>query len=157
MNASSASLVKAFVELDPYKKLGVYKSLQGYRWQPLKDPDLLYAPRVTFAILALDKTDGLPLRMKTRDEHLAYMRQSTRVVTAGPLRTLDDEDGAPVGSLVIFNAEDQVKEEEEEEEEEKESLCVHYHLTCTRRSLTHTHPLTHLPTQTGGSHGVRQE
>lgn len=33
------------------------------------------------------------------------MRASQRVVTAGPLFSLDDEDGGPVGSLVIFNAE----------------------------------------------------
>ncbi|GAB5029782.1 ycii-related domain protein [Nannochloropsis oceanica] len=106
MNASSASLVKAFVELDPYKKLGVYKSLKGYRWNPLKDPDLLYAPRVQFAVVALDKADALPLRMATREAHLAYMRSSGRVVTAGPLFDLDAEDGSPVGSLVVFNAED---------------------------------------------------
>ena len=40
-----------------------------------------------------------------REAHLAYMRESGRVVTAGPLFSLDDEDGGPVGSLVIFNAE----------------------------------------------------
>lgn len=105
MNASSPSLVKAFVELDPYKKLGVYKSLTGYSWRPLKEPDLLYAPRLQFALIGLDKEGALPVRMQTREAHLAYMRKSKRIVTAGPLFSLDAEEGSPVGSLVIFNAE----------------------------------------------------
>lgn len=50
----------------PQQKLGVYKSLQGYRWRPLNDEDLLWAPRIQWAIVALDKEGGLPLRKKTR-------------------------------------------------------------------------------------------
>lgn len=44
-------------------------------------------------------------RCRIREDHLAYLRSSQRVVTAGPLFSLDDEDGDPIGSLVIFNAE----------------------------------------------------
>lgn len=40
-----------------------------------------------------------------RESHLAFLRSSGRVVSAGPLFSLDDEDGSPVGSLVMFNAE----------------------------------------------------
>lgn len=50
----------------PYQKLGVYQSLKGFRWRPLKDDDLLWAPRIQWAIVALDKEGGLPLRKKTR-------------------------------------------------------------------------------------------
>lgn len=44
----------------------MYQSLQGFRWRPLNDEDLLYAPRIQWAIVALDKDGGLPLRKKTR-------------------------------------------------------------------------------------------
>lgn len=44
----------------------MYKSLEGYRWRPLKDYELLYAARITLGVLALDKDGGLPLRRKTR-------------------------------------------------------------------------------------------
>lgn len=42
-----------------------------------------------------------------REAHLAYMKESARVVTAGPLFSLDDEEGTPIGSFVIFNADDE--------------------------------------------------
>lgn len=49
-----------------HQKLGVYQSLRGFRWRPLNDEDLLWAPRIQWAIVALDKEGGLPLRKKTR-------------------------------------------------------------------------------------------
>ncbi len=49
-----------------HQKLGVYQSLQGFRWRPLADEDLLWAPRIQWAVVALDREGGLPLRKKTR-------------------------------------------------------------------------------------------
>jgi hypothetical protein len=48
------------------QKLGVYRNLEGFRWRPLNESELLYAPRLSFAVVALDKPGGLPLRKQTR-------------------------------------------------------------------------------------------
>jgi len=57
-----------------------------------------------FMLACFDKADGLPLRMATREAHLAYMGDNRDIVKlAGPL--LDDK-GDMAGSLLIVEADD---------------------------------------------------
>ena len=57
-----------------------------------------------FMLACFDKADSLPLRMATREAHLAYMgRKREMVKLAGPLL---DEAGDMAGSLLIVEAED---------------------------------------------------
>jgi len=56
-----------------------------------------------FVVIALDKENGLALRMATREAHFAYVRETGVVKLGGPfLDAKDDMDG----SLIIFEAED---------------------------------------------------
>lgn len=56
-----------------------------------------------FALICNDKPGSLDLRMKTRPEHVAYLNGlGTALKAAGPF--IDDQ-GSPVGSLVIIEAE----------------------------------------------------
>ncbi|MCS6985976.1 MAG: YciI family protein [Sphingomonadaceae bacterium] len=53
-----------------------------------------------FAIHCLDKPLQQELRQRTREAHLAYLRQALdRVVVAGPLL---NEDGEPIGSMLLM-------------------------------------------------------
>jgi hypothetical protein len=57
-----------------------------------------------FMLACFDKADSLPLRMATREAHLAYMGGKREMVKlAGPLL---DEAGDMAGSLLIVEAED---------------------------------------------------
>jgi len=57
-----------------------------------------------FMLACFDKADSLPLRMATREAHLAYMGDKRDMVKlAGPL--LDDK-GDMAGSLLIVEADD---------------------------------------------------
>ncbi|MGH0028767.1 MAG: YciI family protein [Myxococcota bacterium] len=59
-----------------------------------------------FAFIGHDGPRGAELRKQHRPAHLAGLEglaQAGRIVHAGPLL---DEDGAPVGSLVLFEADD---------------------------------------------------
>jgi uncharacterized protein YciI len=57
-----------------------------------------------YVVEALDKADGLVVRMATREAHLAWLRglPNGQVRLGGPLL---DEAGQPKGSLLIFEAE----------------------------------------------------
>lgn len=55
-----------------------------------------------FVIEARDKPDGLPVRQATRPAHLDFLKGlGDALVLAGPFQ---DENGNPVGSLVIVKA-----------------------------------------------------
>jgi len=56
-----------------------------------------------FVVIALDKENGLALRMATREAHFAYVREAGVVKLGGPF--LDAKDDMK-GSLIIFEAED---------------------------------------------------
>lgn len=55
-----------------------------------------------FAVICRDKPGALPIRMATREAHLAHIRDSGIVAMAGPLI----EDGGMCGSLVVLEAAD---------------------------------------------------
>jgi len=59
-----------------------------------------------FVLIGRDGPDGLALRRRHRDAHLANLQplvEADRVRFAGPIRT---EDGNPCGSVVVFEAAD---------------------------------------------------
>jgi len=56
-----------------------------------------------FAIICLDKPGALPLRLATRERHLAYAEGTGQVRAGGAF--LDGE-GQPEGSLIIVEADD---------------------------------------------------
>lgn len=55
-----------------------------------------------FALICRDKPGALPIRMATREAHLAYVRDTGAVRLAGPLI----ETGQMAGSLIILEADD---------------------------------------------------
>ena len=63
-------------------------------WEGQDLPHLLYC---------LDKANSLDLRKATREDHLAFLRDSDKVMAAGPLLPLDGD--SPVGSLVLVPGE----------------------------------------------------
>lgn len=60
-----------------------------------------------FALICTDKADHEPLRIATRDKHVAYLKASD-VVFAGPFLN----DGAMTGSLVVIEAADRAAAQE---------------------------------------------
>ena len=59
-----------------------------------------------FVLIGRDGPDGIPLRKRHREAHLANLQplvDAGRVRFAGPLRTAD---GNPCGSVVVFEAAD---------------------------------------------------
>lgn len=56
-----------------------------------------------FVVYCKDKPGALETRMATRPTHLDYLNSVAALKAAGPL--LDDA-GSPIGSLLIFEAED---------------------------------------------------
>ena len=56
-----------------------------------------------FVVIALDKENGLALRLATREAHFAYVRETGVVKLGGPF--LDAKDDMK-GSLIIFESED---------------------------------------------------
>ena len=57
-----------------------------------------------FAITCTDKPESLPLRLATRDAHLAHLRgHAASLVQAGPLL---DPQGRPCGSLLLVDVAD---------------------------------------------------
>lgn len=62
-----------------------------------------------FAISNLDRPDSAALRAATRPAHLAYLdRFTSRILSGGALL---NEEGQPVGSLIVIEAEDQAAAE----------------------------------------------
>lgn len=55
-----------------------------------------------FAVICRDKPGHLQTRMDTRESHLAYAREHNGWLLAGPFV----ENGSPVGSLLIVEADD---------------------------------------------------
>jgi len=57
-----------------------------------------------FALICTDKPQSLPLRLATREAHLAYLETyAGKLLQAGPLL---DPDGRPCGSLLLIDVED---------------------------------------------------
>jgi uncharacterized protein YciI len=57
-----------------------------------------------FAITCTDKPGSLPIRLATRERHLAYLgSHAASLVQAGPLL---DPQGRPCGSLLLVDVED---------------------------------------------------
>ena len=56
-----------------------------------------------FVVIALDKENGLALRLATREAHFAYVRETGIVRLGGPFL---DAQGNMKGSLIIFEADD---------------------------------------------------
>ena len=54
-----------------------------------------------FVIIAIDKENGLPLRLATREAHFAYVRETGVVKLGGPFL---DANGEMRGSLIILEA-----------------------------------------------------
>ena len=61
------------------------------------------------ALIARDKADALQIRLDTRDDHIAYLKNTGAVSQAGPL--LDGEDKM-IGSLVILDVADMAAAED---------------------------------------------
>ena len=56
-----------------------------------------------FAITCTDRPESLPIRLATRDAHIAYLRgHAASLVHAGPLL---DPHGRPCGSLLLVDVE----------------------------------------------------
>jgi hypothetical protein len=55
-----------------------------------------------FVLIAIDKENGLPLRLATREAHFAFVRETGVVKLGGPFLDANDD---MVGSLIIFEAE----------------------------------------------------
>ncbi|NNU79264.1 YciI family protein [Halovulum dunhuangense] len=62
-----------------------------------------------FALICIDKPDHQDLRARTREAHLAYVRETGVVRIAGPF--LSDA-GAMIGSLVILSVPDRAAAED---------------------------------------------
>ena len=57
-----------------------------------------------FALICTDKPQSLPLRLATREAHLAYLETyAGKLLQAGPLL---DPDGRPCGSLLLIDVAD---------------------------------------------------
>ena len=61
-----------------------------------------------FVISCVDKPDSLPLRMATREAHLAYVK-ATKLVTFRAGGPFLDENGTMVGSMIIVESDDPAK------------------------------------------------
>ena len=62
-----------------------------------------------FALLCKDKPDHLQVRLDTRPDHVAFLRELNEAGTlkfAGPFL---DDDGKPMGSLVVIEAADKAE------------------------------------------------
>jgi uncharacterized protein YciI len=65
---------------------------------------------VLFAMSAVDRIDAPGLRLATRPDHIEYLKGlGSRIAFAGPFLAADGK--TPVGSPVIFEAENQVEAE----------------------------------------------
>lgn len=56
-----------------------------------------------FVLTAIDKPDGLALRLSVRDAHLAYARETGRMRLGGPFL---DADSAMCGSMMVVEGPD---------------------------------------------------
>ncbi|MEJ0048077.1 MAG: YciI family protein [Rhodospirillales bacterium] len=57
-----------------------------------------------FALICTDKPQSLPIRLATREAHVAYLETyADKLLEVGPLL---DPDGRPCGSLLIIEVED---------------------------------------------------
>ena len=108
---------EAWVASDPIELSRGYAQCALHQWVRSSDPELRVASagerQLSFAVHCLDKSGKADVRERTRDNHLAWMRDSARVCMAGPLLDaptagglVDAEligNGARVGSLLIVN------------------------------------------------------
>uniref|UniRef100_A0A7S1UBC4 YCII-related domain-containing protein n=1 Tax=Phaeomonas parva TaxID=124430 RepID=A0A7S1UBC4_9STRA len=82
-------------------------SAETFVFKPNDAPELnwQFMPH-PFAMVCLDKPKSGELRAATRPAHLEYLKGLDCVVQGGPLFDPADEGKGPVGSLVLFSAED---------------------------------------------------
>ncbi len=60
---------------------------------------------MAYLLLCRDRADAGDLRTKTRETHLAFIRDAgEKVLLAGPML---NPEGAPIGSLLIIDADDE--------------------------------------------------
>jgi len=113
--AKSSSAATAWATSDPVLVGGGYSETRLHEWARSSDEALRV--RTTgesvqpYCVHCLDRADSVELRAATREAHLEWMRESGRVVMAGPL--LEPAEGAdaagggsPVGSLLVVNGDD---------------------------------------------------
>lgn len=110
VKASARKEAEAWAHADPQAQLGGYTSLAVHRWRKSADPELtMEAPGLTFAAYCLDKPGGAALRAKTRDAHLAWLREGGRVQMAGPLHSGSPDgegEAGDVGTLLVVNGDE---------------------------------------------------
>ena len=108
---------EAWVASDPIGRSHGYEQHTLHQWVRSSDPGLRVASagesQLSFAVHCLDKGGKADVRERTREKHLAWMRDSARVCMAGPLLDapavgglVDAKligNGARVGSLLIVN------------------------------------------------------
>jgi len=63
-----------------------------------------------YAVIALDKEGGAPLRAELRPKHLVHLEQYAGKLLAGGAMLADDG-ATPVGSLLIIDSEDRAEVE----------------------------------------------
>ena len=63
-----------------------------------------------FSVFALDKPDGLDLRIKSREDHVKYVKSFGKsIVHAGPMTS--DNGESPIGTLIILETENRKQAE----------------------------------------------
>lgn len=118
--AESHAGVAGWVAADPVQAAGGYREIRLHEWARLREEALMMPLGGSgeclqpYCVHCLDKPDAGDLRASTREAHLTWMRDSGRVVMAGPLiePTAGNADGPRVGSLLIVNGDelDEVKD-----------------------------------------------
>lgn len=66
--------------------------------------EAVYDRLMPFLIETFDKPDSLPLRQKTRPEHLAYLTENAGILLAAGAKWADDDQTA-LGSVLIVDVE----------------------------------------------------
>ena len=111
--ATSHDAAAAWMTSNPLLNAGGYADAQLHEWVRSTDDALSMRATgdclQTYCVHCLDRADAGDLRAKTRDAHLAWLRESGRVVMAGPLLEPSSESSADaprVGTLLIVNGDD---------------------------------------------------
>ncbi len=106
LRADSLDEASSSIFDDPVGKSGGYASSITYRWH-MSDDAALNSPRsddgCVYCVLGRDRADGSSARAATRDAHLAWLRDSGRVLLGGPLEASDG--GGNVGTLLFVKGE----------------------------------------------------
>jgi len=110
--AASHATVAGWASADPVQVAGGYTETRLHEWARLTEPALCMPlgsgeSAQPYCVYAIDRSDAGDMRANTRDAHLDWLRESGRVVMAGPLvEPASDAAGKRVGSLLIVNGDD---------------------------------------------------